>query len=85
MHPPLEDANTGTRVGIGLATGADSVYLTKDPDLVEPDRLLPMLMAKDTAGGGADSLGAPKRSPLAAVEAPIYQNAFVRPPSRPSI
>ena len=24
-HPPLEDANTGTRVGIGLATGADSV------------------------------------------------------------
>ena len=50
-HPPLEDALTGTRVGIGLATGADSVFLTKDADLVEPDRLLPMLLAKDTADG----------------------------------
>ena len=46
--PPLEDPSTGTRVGIGVATGADSVYLTDDPDLVEPDRLLPMLMTRDT-------------------------------------
>lgn len=49
--PPLEDAGTGTRVGIGLATGADDVYLTRDASLVEPDRLLPMVMAKDLAGG----------------------------------
>lgn len=48
---PLEDAGTGTRVGIGLATGADDVYLTSDASLVEPDRLLPMVMAKDLAGG----------------------------------
>ncbi|MEZ5294793.1 MAG: hypothetical protein R2697_00535 [Ilumatobacteraceae bacterium] len=45
--PPLEDPSTGTRVGIGVATGADSVYLTDDPDLVEPERLLPMLMTRD--------------------------------------
>lgn len=49
--PALEDPGTGTRVGIGLATGADDVYLTRDASLVEPDRLLPMVMAKDLAGG----------------------------------
>lgn len=50
---PLEDPRTGTRVGIGVATGADSVYLTDDPDIVEPDRLLPMLMTRDTTTGVA--------------------------------
>lgn len=50
---PLEDQRTGTRVGIGVATGADSVYLTDDPDIVEPDRLLPMLMTRDTTTGVA--------------------------------
>jgi len=49
--PPLQDADTGTHVGVGLATGADDIYLTADPDLVEPERLLPMAMAKDLAGG----------------------------------
>lgn len=49
--PPLEDTRTRTRVGIGLATGADDVYLTRDASLVEPDRLLPMVMAKDLASG----------------------------------
>ena len=49
--PPIEDAATGTRVGIGVASGADSVYLTRDPDAVEADRLLPIAMAGDTIGG----------------------------------
>lgn len=49
--PPLEDACTGTRVGIGLATGADDVYLTRDTSVVEPERLLPLVMAKDLGGG----------------------------------
>jgi hypothetical protein len=49
--PPLEDPATGTRVGIGVATGADKVFLTKDPNLVEAERLLPMAMAKDTMTG----------------------------------
>jgi adenine-specific DNA-methyltransferase len=49
--PPLEDRSTGTRVGIGVATGADRVFLTSDADGVEPDRLLPLVMARDTASG----------------------------------
>jgi len=51
--PPLEDRSTGTRVGIGVASGADEVYLSKDPDLVEPERLLPLLMTRDTSEGVA--------------------------------
>jgi len=49
--PPMEDPSTGTRVGIGVATGADKVFITDDPDLVEGDRLLPMAMARDTMAG----------------------------------
>jgi hypothetical protein len=49
--PLLEDTATGTRVGIGVASGADSVYLTRDTELVEPDRLLPLLTTADTASG----------------------------------
>ncbi|MES9506773.1 N-6 DNA methylase [Streptomyces sp. NPDC000609] len=47
----LEDSETGTRVGIGIATGADKVFLTDDNDLVESDRLLPMAMVRDTTSG----------------------------------
>lgn len=49
--PPLEDSDTGTRIGIGVATGADKVFITRDPGLVEEDRLLPLAMAADTASG----------------------------------
>jgi hypothetical protein len=55
--PSLEDSRTGTRVGIGLATGADDVYLTRDPSLVESDRLLPLVMAKDLAAGRIEWAG----------------------------
>ncbi len=48
---PLEDQATGTRVGIGVATGADAVYVTKDSSIVEPERLLPLAMAADTKTG----------------------------------
>lgn len=48
---PLEDTTTGTRVGIGVATGADGVYVTTDKDLVEPERLLPLSMVRDIVGG----------------------------------
>ena len=51
--PLLEDPATGTKVGIGVASGADAVYLTDDPDLVESDRLLPMLTTRDTTSGEA--------------------------------
>lgn len=49
--PPLEDARTGTRVGIGVATGADEVFVTKTPPDVESDRLLPLAMVRDLASG----------------------------------
>lgn len=48
---PLEDKTTGTKIGIGVATGADRVFITsKKPD-IEPDRLLPLALASDLAGG----------------------------------
>lgn len=49
--PALEDGRTGTRVGIGVATGADRVFVVTDPTLVEEDRLLPLAMARDTVSG----------------------------------
>ena len=55
--PPLESRQTGTRVGIGVASGVDGVYLTKDSNLVETDRLLPLLMTRDTNEGVADWSG----------------------------
>ncbi|MCA1706011.1 MAG: Eco57I restriction-modification methylase domain-containing protein, partial [Actinobacteria bacterium] len=51
--PPLEDPRTGTRVGIGVATGCDDVYITQDAELVESDRLLPLLQAGHIGGGEA--------------------------------
>ncbi|MFT4295050.1 MAG: hypothetical protein QM582_06515 [Micropruina sp.] len=41
--PLLEDASTGTRLGIGIATGADRIYIRSGPVDVEPDRLMPMV------------------------------------------
>jgi hypothetical protein len=49
--PPLENSETGTRVGIGVATGNDGLFITKDPRLVEPERLLPLAMAADGSTG----------------------------------
>jgi len=48
---PLEDVQAGTRVGIGVATGADSVFVTTDSNCVEPDRLLPLAMVYDGRNG----------------------------------
>jgi hypothetical protein len=48
---PLESTATGTRVGIGVATGSDRVFVTQDPDLVEADRLLPLAVRRDLLTG----------------------------------
>jgi len=56
--PPLQDPSTGTIVGIGLASGCDDVYVTTDPAVAEPDRLLPMLQAEDIASGAIAWSGA---------------------------
>lgn len=46
----LEEA--GCKVGIGVATGADGVYIGKFDELdVEPDRKLPLAMTRDIAEG----------------------------------
>jgi adenine-specific DNA-methyltransferase len=48
---PLESDSTGTKVGIGVATGLDKVFITRDGHLVESTRLLPLAMAEDTVSG----------------------------------
>lgn len=49
--PRLHDPKGGTRIGIGIATGADRVFVTKDSSVVEQDRLLPLSMVRDIATG----------------------------------
>jgi adenine-specific DNA-methyltransferase len=53
QFPVLEDPATGTKIGIGVATGADAVYVCQQQDLpdVEADRLLPLIMAADVKSG----------------------------------
>lgn len=48
---PIQDARTGTRVGIGVATGCDDIFVVSQPDLVEEDHQLPLLRVPDIAGG----------------------------------
>lgn len=49
-YPALEE--TGCKVGIGVATGADQVYIGKFDELdVEADRKLPLAMTRDIATG----------------------------------
>jgi len=51
--PVLEDQASGTRISIGVATGADAVYVRGQQDLpdVEDNRLLPLAMAADVKSG----------------------------------
>lgn len=55
--PPLQHSGDSTRVGVGVATGCDEVFITTDPNLVESDRLLPLLQAGDTTDGSVDWSG----------------------------
>lgn len=50
---PLEQSASGTRVGIGVATGADRVFVlkAKDPTL-EADRQLPLVVSADLSNQG---------------------------------
>lgn len=53
----LECKLTGTRIGIGVATGADRVFITsKKPD-IESDRLLPLALASDLNDGRVEWSG----------------------------
>ena len=51
--PSLEES--GVRVGIGIATGKDDVFIVDNPDLVEPDRLLPVFNMRDWRKTGEPS------------------------------
>lgn len=54
--PTLEEA--GCRVGIGVATGADRVYIGPYESLdVEPDRKLPLVMTRDIESGTVEWRG----------------------------
>lgn len=50
---PLENPATGTKVGIGVATGRDAVFIVKHDKAprVEASRLLPLSMAADLRSG----------------------------------
>lgn len=48
---PLESETTGTRIGIGVATGADRVFITREKIDVESERLLPLALASDLDAG----------------------------------
>lgn len=48
---PLHDPSTGTKVSIGVATGADKVYVVKDKNVAEADRMLPLATRHDLMSG----------------------------------
>lgn len=55
-YPTLEE--TGCKVGIGVATGADNVFIAPFEELdVEPDRKLPLAMTKDIQNGNVEWRG----------------------------
>lgn len=47
---PILEA-TSARVGIGVATGADKVFITSDAGAAEPERMLPLALAQDVRSG----------------------------------
>lgn len=49
--PPLENHLTGTKVGIGVATGADDVFVVDQQPDVEAGRLLPLALGADLQDG----------------------------------
>lgn len=48
---PLECKITGTKIGIGVATGADKVFISPGKPDIEPDRILPLALASDMKDG----------------------------------
>jgi adenine-specific DNA-methyltransferase len=73
---PIETVRT--RVGIGVATGADSVFITEEQDLVESDRLVPLLMTSDIASGQVDWKGRYLVNPWAGAGRLIDLKAYPR-------
>jgi adenine-specific DNA-methyltransferase len=55
--PPLHNPSLGTKVSIGIATGADKVFVTTDRTKAEPERLLPLAMRRDLMTGSFEWQG----------------------------
>lgn len=53
-HEPLEDVLRQTRVGIGVATGADELFISTRDDVAEASRMLPLVMASHIASGALE-------------------------------
>jgi methylase of polypeptide subunit release factors len=67
--PTLEKSAAGTKVGIGVATGADRVFvLPAAPAGVEPDRLLPLAMACDVSNQGVSWSGSYLLNPFSPID-----------------
>jgi len=49
--PTLESATTGTKVGIGIATGADKVFVVHDRSVAEDERLVPLVATTHVRSG----------------------------------
>lgn len=47
----LESKATGTKIGIGVATGADKVFISSTIPAIEADRILPLALASDLKNG----------------------------------
>lgn len=76
---PLHDPKgTRTKVSIGVATGADKVYVTKDAGLVESDRLLPLAMRRDLMSGRLEWQGNYLVNPWAEDGSLVPLNAYPR-------
>lgn len=50
-YPQLVEA---AGIGIGIATGCDDIFLTENPNIVEPSRLLPLFYMRDYRRGQSD-------------------------------
>jgi hypothetical protein len=48
---PLESKRNAVKIGIGVATGLDEVFITTNRELVEKSRLTPLALARDTMTG----------------------------------
>lgn len=49
--PLLEDSASGTKVGIGIATGSDRVFIVDANDIAESDRLVPLCTSRQLNRG----------------------------------
>lgn len=55
---PLDTNASGCRVGIGVATGADKVFIVKPGEIdIEPELLMPLAMTDDIASGEVNWTG----------------------------